>query len=105
MHFNRDAAAIVPHRCRSVDVNGDVDLRAEARQMFVDRVIEYFKDTVMQPALVWVSDVHSRPLANRFQAFQLIYLCCAVTRNFRHTCETGLNDWRDLNNCFVRSSY
>ena len=59
-----NAAAVVDHRDRAVDVNRDVDLVAEASQRLVDRVVDDFEDEVMEAADGRVADVHRRPLAD-----------------------------------------
>jgi hypothetical protein len=47
--------------------------------MFVDRVVEYFKDAVMKTAFIGVTDVHTRTLAHGVKAFEFIDLCCVVS--------------------------
>jgi hypothetical protein len=42
------------------------------REMFVNGVVEYFENAVMQPAFIGVSDVHSGPFADGFQPLELI---------------------------------
>src|SRR5207253_1107197 len=52
MNIDGNAAAIVSHRDRSIDMNGQFDLRTKSREMFVDGVIDDFVDQVMQPTLM-----------------------------------------------------
>ena len=59
MNIDRNAAAVVAHGDRAIDVDGHVDLVAKSGQMFVDRVIENFENHVMQTALIRVADVHA----------------------------------------------
>ena len=70
VHVHRNAAAVVDHRDGIVDVNGDVDLGAVARQRFVHGVVDHFVDQVVQAHLAGRADVHGRPQAHRFQTFQ-----------------------------------
>ena len=67
----RNAAAVVGDRDRIVRVDRHVDFGAVAGQRFVDRVVQHFEDEVVQAGAVrGVANVHARPLADRFQAFQ-----------------------------------
>ena len=68
--IDRDAAAVVDDRDRSVDVNRDVDLIAKAGQGFVDRVVDDFVDEMVQAGRTGRPDVHRGTLADRFQAFE-----------------------------------
>ena len=69
-----DAAAVVDHRHRVVDVDRDVDLIAEARQRLVDGVVDDFVDQVVQPGRSGRADVHRRPLANGLEPFRTLIL-------------------------------
>ena len=55
---------------RIVDVDGDFDSVAVAGQRFVDRIVHDLVDQVMQTGFAGGADVHRRPQANGFQAFQ-----------------------------------
>ena len=69
--IDRDAAAVVRHRHGLVRMKGDVDVRAMAREVLVDRVIDRLPHQVVQArAVVHVTDVHARPLAHRFETFE-----------------------------------
>ena len=70
MLIDRNAAAVVDDRDRAVDVNRDVDLIAEAGQRLVDRVVDDFVDEMVQPGRPGRADVHRRPLADGFEAFE-----------------------------------
>jgi hypothetical protein len=70
MEINRDAATVVDHGDRVVDMDGDVDLVAEAGQRFVDRVIDDFVDQVVKPGRAGRSDVHRGALANGFEPLE-----------------------------------
>ena len=53
-------------------MNTDGDLRAMAREGFVDRVVYNLEDTVVETALVRVADIHVGTLANTFQTFEFL---------------------------------
>ena len=48
MDVHRDAAAVVADRTRAIDVDGHIDARAMAREMFVDRVVQHFENAMVQ---------------------------------------------------------
>ena len=73
-----NAAAVVDDGDRAVDVDGDVDLIAEAGQRLVDRVVDDLVDQMVQPARPGRPDVHRRPLANRLQALENLDLVGGV---------------------------
>ena len=73
MHVHRNAASVVADGHRTVHVNRHLDFVAISGEMLVNRVVEHFKYTVMQTALVRVADIHARPLANGLQTFEFIY--------------------------------
>ena len=70
VHVHRNAAAVVDDRDRPVDVNRDVDVAAEAGQRFVDRVVDDLVHEVVQTRRTGRPDVHRRPLADGFEAFE-----------------------------------
>src|ERR1700730_11381494 len=54
VRLNRNSASVIAYRSRTINVDGHVNFRTEAGQMFVDGVVQDFKDAVMQPALIRV---------------------------------------------------
>ncbi len=58
--IDRNAAAVVDHGDRVVEVDGDFDFVGEAGERFVDRVVDDFVDEVMQSHLAGRADVHGR---------------------------------------------
>src|SRR4051794_1792964 len=74
MDVDWDSAAVVADRNRSIDVNDNFNFGAKSGEMFVDRVVEDFVNQVMQAALIRISDEHSGPLPDGFQAFQFVDL-------------------------------
>ncbi len=70
MLVDRDAAAVVHHRDRLVIVDRDGDLTTEAGQSLVDRVVDDFVDEMVQTLGTGGPDVHRRPLADGFEAFE-----------------------------------
>jgi hypothetical protein len=59
-----DAAAVVGDGDGIVNVNGDVDARGVATERFVDGVIYYFVDEMVQPLLAGGADIHGRAQAH-----------------------------------------
>ena len=82
MNVDWNAAPVVFDRDTAVDMHGHLDLFAESREMFVDRIVDDFINQVMQAAFVRVADVHTRPLPDRFQAFELVDLRRVVFLRF-----------------------
>ena len=68
--IDRNAAAVVDDGHRSVDVNGDVDLIAEAGERLVDGVVDDLVDEMMQPGRPGRADVHRGPLADGLQPLE-----------------------------------
>jgi len=48
MEVDRESAAVICHRDRIVGVNRHVDLCRVTRQRFVDRVVDYFVNEVVE---------------------------------------------------------
>ena len=78
---DRNAAAVVDDGDRAVDVNRDVDLIAEAGQRLVDRVVDDFVDEMMQSGRPGRPDVHRRPQADGFEAFENLDLVGGIVRH------------------------
>ena len=68
---DRDASAVVADADRAVDVDGDLDFCAMAREMFVDGIIEHLGNAVVQGAFVGAADVHARFFSHRLEALEL----------------------------------
>ena len=83
MLIDRDAAPVVDHGDRIVDVDGDVDLVAVPGQRLVDRVVDDLVDEVMQPRLAGRADVHRGPFAHRLEAFENLDLVGAIVVHTR----------------------
>jgi hypothetical protein len=49
-------------------MNRDFDVLAMTSQMLVDRIIQYFENTVMESTFIRVSDIHPGALTDRLQA-------------------------------------
>ena len=65
-----DAAAVVRHGDSVPGVDGDVDLRAVARQRLVNGVVHDLINQVMEARGGRGTDIHARALADGFQSFQ-----------------------------------
>ena len=70
VHTDRDAASVVRYRTGPVRFQCDGDRIAEARQVFVHRVVHDLIDQVIQSPGGYRADIHARPGPDRFQAFQ-----------------------------------
>ena len=81
--IDRNAAAVVDDGDRTVDVNRDVDLVAEARQRLVDRVVDDFVDEMVQAGRPGRADVHRRPLADGLEAFENLDLVGGILGDVR----------------------
>src|ERR1700730_11924328 len=66
VRLDRNSASVIAYGSRAINVDGHVDLRTEAGQMFVDRVVQDFKDAVMQSAFIRIADIHPGSFPNRF---------------------------------------
>ena len=70
VNINRNPAAVIFHRYRSVAMYNDFDLLAIPGQGFIDRVIDGFKNHVMQTgAIIGITNVHPWSLAHSIEAF------------------------------------
>ena len=63
-------------------MNDHFDLVAKSGEMFVDGIVDDFIDHVMQTAFVRVTDIHARPLSNRFQTLEFVDLSSVVLLRF-----------------------
>ena len=66
------------HAHAAVGEDRDVDRVAVAGERLVDRVVDDLVDQVVQAAGTGRSDVHARPLANRFEALENLDLVSPV---------------------------
>ena len=67
-----DAATIVLNGAGAVVVDADGDLRAVTGEGFIDRVIDDFKDTVVEATFVSVADIHIGAFTDTFKSLQLL---------------------------------
>src|SRR5207249_4960714 len=77
-----------------VRVNRDVDLRAEARERLVHRVVDHLVDQVVQPAPRHRPDVHRRAAPDRFEPLEnldRVGLVAAVPLVFGRGCGFSLS--------------
>ena len=70
--IDRDAAAVVADRAGAVDMDGHIDFRAVAGEVFVDRVVEDLEDAVVEAAFVCWPDIHAGALADAGEAFKFV---------------------------------
>jgi hypothetical protein len=76
--IHRDAAPVVDHGDRVVDVDGDVDLIAMPGQRLVYRVVDDFIDEVVETRRSGRADIHRGPLADGFKTLENLDLVRAV---------------------------
>ncbi len=70
MDIHRNSTAVVLHGDGLVGVDGDDDVGAVTGERLVDRVVQDLEDHVVQAGpVIGVTDVHSRALADRIEAF------------------------------------
>jgi hypothetical protein len=74
----RDAAAVVDHCERPVDVDRDVDLIAVAGQGLVDGVVDDLVNEMVQAGRAGGADVHRRPLAHGLEPLEHLDLVGGV---------------------------
>ncbi len=71
VRIDRDAPSVVTHADGLIGVDGDVDIAAIAGEGFVDRVVDNFKDHVVEAStVIGVTDVHTGTLTHRIKALQ-----------------------------------
>ena len=90
---DRNAAAVVDDRDRTVDVNRDVDLVAEASQGFVDGVVDDLVDEMVQTGRTGRPDVHRGPLPDRFEPFQDLDALGRIGRDVRSRAVAVVPGW------------
>ncbi len=78
VYVHRNASAIICHGDGAIHVNADFYAGAEARQVFVNGIVQHLKYAVVQAAGIRVTNVHSRALTHRLKALQLVNLGGAV---------------------------
>ena len=86
--FCRNAPAVIDNGDMSFSVDGYNNVSAVAGECFIDRVVNNFKDEVVESSLRGITDVHSRPLADRFETFEYLYLSCPIVL-FEHVLPKG----------------
>jgi len=78
VHFGGDAAAIVNHGHRTIEVDGHLDQVAMAGQSLVDGIVNDLVDQVVEPRTRGGADVHGRALAYRGQPLEHLDAVCAI---------------------------
>ena len=75
---DRDAAAVVGDRQKSVRCKLDLDPRRMAGDRLVHGVVDHLGEQVMHRLFVGAADVHARAAADRLEAFQDLDVMFAV---------------------------
>jgi hypothetical protein len=81
MEVDRDAATVVLHRARTVEVDADRDLRCKSGKRFVDGVVNDLEHAVVQTALVRVADIHVGAFSHALEALEFLDLGSVVSRS------------------------
>ena len=85
-------AAIVCNRYRFIGMDRDLYATAMTRERLVYRVVHHLENHVMQAgAIIRVTDIHSRPFADGFQALENLDIRGVVTVFFCHLLYPNLN--------------
>ena len=93
LNVHGDAAAVIGHTDALAVFDGDLDMRAEARERLVDGVIHDLVYKVMQTARARRADVHAWAHTHRFQTFKDLDLTGVIGIGidwciFRHGCSS-----------------
>ena len=88
MGFRWNAPAVIDHGDMSFRMDGYNNVSAVAGECFIDRIVDNFKDEMVKSSLRGITDIHSRPLANRFETFEYLYLSCPIVL-FEHVLPKG----------------
>ena len=76
---DRDASAEVSDRERVIGVQGDFNSAGVACEVFVNRVVNDFPNTVMESgSVVRVAKIHTRSFSYCFKALKNLYTGCTV---------------------------
>ena len=73
MHPNGNPPPVVIHRSGPIRLQGNLNPVAEARQMFVHRVVHDLINQMIQTLPGHAPDIHAGPLADSLQSFQYGY--------------------------------
>ena len=69
----RNAATVVAYGDGLIGVDDNVDIGTVSREGFIDRVIDDFKDHMVEArAIVRITDIHTRTLTDCIKAFQYL---------------------------------
>ena len=79
-----DAAAVVAHGDGIIPVYDDLDVRAEARQRLVDRVVNDLGHQMVQSARIRRADIHTRAAPNGLKPFENLNLRSVVGLRLFH---------------------
>ena len=70
VHIDRNATAVIGNGNRVIGMDPNLDVVAVTRKRFVDGVVDDFVHKMMKAARAGRSNVHTRTLAYRFEAFE-----------------------------------
>ena len=78
MHIDRDTAAVVSDRHNTILVDHHLDHCAIAGKRFIDTIVDYLVDQMVQSVNIGATDVHRRSSANGFQTLQNLNPFCGI---------------------------
>jgi hypothetical protein len=78
VNINRNTTAIVLHSNNIVSFQNYMYFGAKALHGLVNRIIDYFKNQMMQAVYARGPDIHTRAFAYRFQTFENRNVLCRI---------------------------
>src|SRR5512141_595991 len=84
MDIDWDPAPVVDDADTAIRMNDHLDLITDARQSFIDRVIDNFIDQVMECLNIGAAHIHTRAAAHGFQTLHDLYIFCFIRKRIRY---------------------
>ena len=86
VRIDRNAAAVIGDADEAVGLHLHVDEGRVARDRFVHRVVDYFRENVMQRPLIGAADIHAGAAANRLQPLEHLDRVGVISFSFAAAC-------------------
>jgi hypothetical protein len=77
--FNRYPSAIILDSTTAIGVDTNGYVFAESSQCFINGIVQYLIDQVVQACAAAVADIHIRPFAHRLHAPKYLYVARIVS--------------------------
>ena len=84
MDIHRNSSSIVFDHDTAISRQGNPQLRTVPCQMLINSIIQYFPYQMVQPPRSGTSNIHTRPLSDRFQSLQYDNLASIVLIHLLH---------------------